>query len=132
MNANLGKRLFSGLLILNTLIGLFFGFLPLVNFSMVLELNEIPYSDKLLIFGVVSGIAILFLAAIFILSFIWTRKGKWEGAVTGIIAGFYLFVVGILAWLYTGDPTAFFMDSIRGFLTILFGYSFYKSIENNN
>lgn len=129
MNAKVSRTIFLGLLILNILIGLFFGFLPLINFSLVLEMNQIPYSDKLIIFGVVSGIAVLFLAAILILSFYWTKKGKWEGAITGIIAGFYLLIVGIVAWLYTGDLTAFIMDSIRGFFTILFGYRVYKLIR---
>ncbi len=129
MNAKVSRTIFLGLLILNILIGLFFGFLPLINFSLVLEMNQIPYSDKLIIFGVVSGIAILFLAAILILSFYWTKKGKWEGAITGIIAGFYLLIVGIVAWLYTGDSTAFIMDSIRGLFTILFGYRVYQSIR---
>ncbi len=129
MNAKVSRTIFLGLLILNILIGLFFGFLPLINFSLVLEMNQIPYSDKLIIFGVVSGIAILFLAAILILSFYWTKKGKWEGAITGIIAGFYLLIVGIVAWFYTGNSTAFIMDSIRGFFTILFGYRVYQSIR---
>jgi len=65
------------------------------------------------------------------LSFYWTRKGKWEGAVTGIFAGAYLLVVGILAWLYTGDPAAFLMDSIRRSLTILFGLQVYRSLMKN-
>ncbi len=98
---------------------------------MVLEMNEIPYSESLLIFGVVSGTAILFLAAVLGLSFYWTWKGKWEGAVTGIFAGAYLLVVGTLSWLYTGDPTAFIMDSVRGSLTILFGLQVYRSLKNN-
>ncbi len=127
MNTKVSKTIFLGFLVLNILIGLFFGFLPLVNFSLVLELNQIPYSDKLLIFGVVSGIAILFLTAILMLSFYWTRKGKWEGAIIGITAGFYLLFVGIMVWLYTGDSTAFMMDSTRGFFTILFGYRVYQS-----
>ncbi|MFY0631864.1 MAG: hypothetical protein JXR05_15990 [Flavobacteriaceae bacterium] len=129
MNAKVSRTIFLSLLILNILIGLFFGFLPLVNFSLVLEMNQIPYSDKLIIFGVVSGIAILFLAAILTLSLYWTKKGKWEGTITGIIAGFYLLIVGIVAWFYTGDSTALIMDSIRGGLTILFGYRVYKSIR---
>ena len=127
---NVSKTIFQGLLILNISIGLFFGFLPLVNFPLALELNEIPYSDDLLIFGVVSGTAILFLAAIFILSFYWTRKGKWEGPVAGIFAGFYLFVVGILVWFYLGDPTVIMMDSTRGLFTIIFGYQLYQSLRN--
>ena len=132
MTTKVSKSIFLGLLVLNFLIGLFFGLLPLVNFPFVLEMNKIPYSDQLLIFGVVSGTAILFLTAIWMLSFYWTRKGKWEGAITGIIAGFYLLVVGILVWLYTGDPTAFIMDSTRGFFTIFFGYQLYRSIRHGN
>ena len=124
----LTKTLFQIFLGINILIGLFFGLLPLINFSMVLELNQIPYSEKLVIFGVVNGVAILFLAAILMLAFYWTKKEKWEGAIIGIIAGFYLFIVGILIWIYTGESTAFMMDSIRGFLTIFLGYRVYKSL----
>ncbi|MEL6674024.1 MAG: hypothetical protein AAFR61_17605 [Bacteroidota bacterium] len=130
MNAKLNKNIFLGFLLLNTVMGLFFGFLPLVDFPLVLEMNQIPYSQNLLIFGVVSGTAMLFLGSMFILSFYWTRKDKWEGSITGMIGGGYLLLVGILSWLYTGDPTAFLMDSIRGFLTIFFGYYLYRSLKN--
>jgi hypothetical protein len=93
----MNTKIFLAFVALNVVLALFFGFLPLVNFPFTLELNQIPYSDKLIVFGVVSGTAILFLAGVLILSFIWTRARKWEGAVIGILAGVYLFVVGILA-----------------------------------
>ena len=52
-------------------------------------------------------------------------------AVVGIIAGFYLFVVGIATWEYTGEPLVFLMDGIRGFFTILFGFIVYNTKKSN-
>jgi len=132
MNSKTSKAIFLGFLILNILVALFFGLLPLVSFTSVLELNQISYSEELVIFGVVMGTAMLFLTAILILSFLWTRKGKREGAIIGIFAGFYLLVVGILSWIYTGDSTTFMMDSIRGFITILFGLMVYRSLKSSS
>ena len=65
MNLRWSKIIFLVFLTINILIGLFFGFLPLVNFPLVLELNQLDYSDDLIIFGVVTGVAVLFLAAIY-------------------------------------------------------------------
>lgn len=120
---------FQALLILNIILGIFFGLTPLVNFPFVLSLTQTPYSDKLILFGVISGTAILFLASILTLSFVWTRAKKWEGPVVGIFAGMYLFCVGILALVYTGNPVAFYLDTFRGLLTIIFGYITYTNFK---
>lgn len=126
----IGRRIFVALLIVHSIVALGFGFTSLLNFPFALETGfQIPYSSELEILGVVMGLELLFLGGIASLSLIWTVKGKPEGTITGIAVGIYIFIFGIVAFLKFGETQALYVDSIRGALTIIFGYMAYREIK---
>ncbi|MFK7946543.1 MAG: hypothetical protein AB8G11_03050 [Saprospiraceae bacterium] len=126
----IGQYVFMGFLIFHSLVALGLGFTSLLNFPYALETGfQIPHSSELDILGLTIGLELLFLGAMAILSFIWTRKGKIEGTITGIAVGTYIFTFGIVAFLKFGDPQPLYVDSIRGFLTLVFGYIAYKELK---
>ena len=124
-------QLFIALLSFNAIVALGLGATSLLNFQFALETGfQIPYSSELEILGLTIGLELLLLAAIAILSVVWVSKGKIEGTITGIFVGIYIFTFGIAAFLKFGETQALYVDSIRGFLTLVFGYLAYKKMKN--
>ena len=63
---------------------------------------------------------------------IWTRKRKLFGVYVGTAVGIYMFLFGIIAFLKFGTTDALIVDSIRGFVTIVFGYIAYKELKHQS
>lgn len=118
-----GRRLFIVILAIHSLIAFGLGLTSLIDFSYAIETGfQIPYESELEIFGMTMGLELMFLTAMAVLSIFWLSKNKIEGATTGMAVGIYLLVYGVFAFLKFGDPQALYVDSVRGALTVLFGY----------
>ncbi|MDG1332444.1 MAG: hypothetical protein P8P74_08945 [Crocinitomicaceae bacterium] len=89
----------------------------------------VNYADDLEIVGLVIGMELLFLGTMALLGILWTRKQKLTGIYIGSAVGVYMFLFGIVACIKFGTTDALIVDSIRGFLTIVFGYMVYKELK---
>jgi hypothetical protein len=127
----IGRQLFIGLLGIQGLGEFGIGLMLLFNFPETLKSGfGITYSNQLDILGVALGLYLLLLTTLMVLSIVWTIKGKLPGITIGMIVGVFLFSFGIVAFIKTGDIQALYVDSIRGVLTIIFGYMAYQELKN--
>jgi hypothetical protein len=128
----IGRYLFIGILALHTLGCYAMGITTLLNPQVAFESGfQIDYNPELTIIGTIIGMELLFLGSIALLGIIWTRKNKKEGIVAGVAVGVYMFLFGFAALIFVGETQALIVDSIRGFLTLVFGYMAYQEIKNN-
>lgn len=127
----LWRYLFIGILVLHVLGCYVMGIMTLTNPQFAIETGfQIPYTTDLNILTTVIGMELLFLGSIALVGIIWTRKRKIEGIVAGMAVGMYMFMFGIVAFFLLGETQALYVDSIRGFLTLVIGYMAYKEIKN--
>ncbi len=63
---------------------------------------------------------------------VWTIKGNYYGTTIGIIVGVFLLTFGLVTFLKFGDIQALYIDSLRGLLTIIFGYMAFKELKKQN
>jgi hypothetical protein len=129
---NLSTRVFLALLVINGLISLMAGTGFIFNRQNTLESINVKYSSDFDLFLVSGGTALLFLAGILALGFIWTMKRRAEGLIMGIAGGLYLFFLGLLPWIVLGWSQAFYVDSIRGGLMVIFAYLSYPSLQSKS
>lgn len=130
--SKIGRYLFMGILVVHMLGCYIMGIISLTNAPFAFEIGfQIPYSDQLAIIGVVMGMELLFLGSIAFLGIIWTKQGNRYGITMGMAVGMYMFLFGIVAFLLLGRIDGLLVDSIRGFLTLVFGYMAHKELQNN-
>lgn len=106
------------------------GFTSLINPQMAFETGfQMTYNDELHIIGIVMGMELIFLGSMALLGIIWTRKGKIEGVTVGSAVGMYMFLFGIVSFIALGRTDGLIVDSIRGFLTLVFAYMTYRELK---
>ena len=128
----IGRWLFIALLVVHVLSCYVMGTFSLFNWPFALETGfGIPYDDSLDILGVVIGLELIFLGSIAVLGIYWTRQGQISGIVTGMAVGMYMFMFGIVAFLLLGRIDGLIVDSIRGFLTLIFGWMAYQELNGS-
>jgi hypothetical protein len=93
-------------------------------------LFTIPYQPEFKIIGLIIGMLLLFLGSIAVLGIVWTRKKQLHGIYAGLAVEMHLFLFGIVAFVLMGETDPLWVDSIRGFLTFVFGYMAYKELKN--
>ena len=126
----IGRSLFIGILILHILGCYVMGAMILINPKLALETGfHIHYSQELEIISLVIGMELFFLGTMALLGVIWTRKHKLFGVYIGTAVGVYMFFFGIVAFLKLGTTDALVVDSIRGFITIVFGILAYRELK---
>lgn len=126
----IGRWLFIALLVVHVLSCYVMGFISLFNWPFALETGfGIPYDDSLAILGVVIGLELIFLGSIALLGIFWTWQGQTSGIVTGMAVGMYMFLFGIVSFLLLGRIDGLIVDSIRGFLTLVFGWMAYRELK---
>jgi hypothetical protein len=124
------KLLFIGILGLQAVLELGVGGALLFDFPATLESGfGISYSSELDILGVALGLYLLLLTTLIVLSIIWTNKSNSSGITLGIIVGVFLVTFGVIAFFKTGDTQAIVVDSLRGGLTIVFGFMAGKELK---
>ena len=124
------RRFFIGLLSLQAILELGVGATLLFNFPTALESGfGITYSNELDILGIALGLYLLLLTTLLILSSIWTYRANHAGITIGIIVGVFLFTFGVVTFLKFGDMQGILIDSLRGVLTIIFGYFAGKELK---
>ena len=129
-NRKIGRWLFIILLAVHVLSCYVMGFISLINWPFALETGfGIPYNNDLAVLGVVIGLELIFLGSIAILGIFWTWQGQLSGIVTGSAVGMYMFMFGIVLFLILGRTDGLIVDSIRGFLTLLFGWMAYRELS---
>lgn len=129
----IGRRILIILLSIQAIVELVLGILLLFNFSDTLESAfEITYNSELDILGIALGLYLLLLTALMVLSIVWTRKGNASGAIIGIIVGVFLFIFGLTTFLQLDRTDGLIGDSIRGLITVVFGFMAYKELKAAN
>lgn len=109
------------------------GVFILANTQYALETGfGVEFRNELEILGLVIGMELLFLGTMALLGFLWTRKGKLIGIYIGSAVGVYMFLFGIVAFIKFGTTDALIVDSIRGALTIIFGYMAFKEVKQKD
>ena len=73
-----------------------------------------------------------YLGSVALLGIIWTRKNKKEGVIAGVFVGMYMFLFGFVTLILLGETEALFVDSIRGFLTLVLVIWLIRKSKNNN
>lgn len=126
----IGRWLFIALLVVHVLSCYVMGTFSLFNWPFALETGfGIPHDSSLDILGVVVGLELIFLGSIAVLGIYWTRQGQSSGIVTGMAVGMYMFLFGIVSFLLLGRIDGLIVDSIRGFLTLIFGWMAYQELN---
>lgn len=127
---SISRRIFIGLMALHAFVAIGLGSTSLINFPYALETGfGITYSPDLDVFGILIGLQLLLLGAWSILSILWTNRRKAAGVVVGIFVGTYIFAFGVMAFAKFGDPQPLYVDSIRGFLTVVIGMLAYRDLQ---
>jgi hypothetical protein len=127
----IGQYLFMAILGLHVLSCYGLGIVALVNPQVAFETGfQIDYQAEFQVVGLIIGMELLFLGSIAVLGMVWTRKKQLHGIYVGTAVGVYMFLFGIVAFVLLGETDALVVDSIRGFLTLVFGYMAYKELKN--
>jgi hypothetical protein len=125
-----GQNLFMAMLGLHVLSCYGLGITALVNPGIAFETGfQIAYQPEFQIIGLIIGMELLFLGSIAVLGIVWTRKKQLHGIYVGAAVGMYMFLFGIVAFVLMGQTDGLVVDSIRGFLTLVFGYMAYKELK---
>ena len=128
--SKIGRYLFISILGLQALIELGISTTLLFNFQVALETGfGISYSSELDILGMALGLYLLLLTTLMVLSMVWTLKSYQSGITLGIVVGIFLSIFGVLTYIKFGDTQGLLVDSLRGILTIIFGYMAYQEIK---
>lgn len=126
----IGRILFIGILILHILSCYVMGGMILIDPKLFLETGfHIHYTPELEIISIVIGMELFFLGTMALLGVIWTRKHKLFGVYIGTSVGVYMFLFGVVAFLKLGTTEALVVDSIRGLITIVFGFLAYRELK---
>lgn len=127
------QHLFIGILGLQAIIELGVGSFILFDFPNALATGfGITYTSELDILGIALGLYLLLLTALIVLTIVWTKKANYSGITLGIIVGVFLVAFGLLTFIKLGDIQAIWVDSIRGFVTIIFAYMAGKELKQRN
>jgi hypothetical protein len=124
------RRLFIGILSLQAVLELVIGLALLFNFPSTVESGfGITYSNELDVLGIALGLYLLLLTTLMIISALWTYRSNISGTILGIIVGLFLFTFGVATFLKFGELQGLIVDSIRGLITIIFGFMARKELK---
>ncbi|MFK8054763.1 MAG: hypothetical protein AB8F78_01480 [Saprospiraceae bacterium] len=128
---SIATSFFIALMVIHAVVEIGVGLAGLINFQVALEQGfKIQYTPDLEILGLVIGLQLLLLGALSILSILWTRQKKSAGPVVGLFVASYILIFGLMAFFRFGEVQALYIDSLRGSLTVIFGFLAYKELKN--
>jgi hypothetical protein len=124
--------LFIAILGIQSILELGIGLALLFDLPSTLENGfNITYSRELDILGIALGFYLLLLTTLMILSALWTYRLNVLGTTLGIVLGIFLVIFGLYSFFKLGNVEALFGDSVRGLITIVFGYLASKELKRN-
>lgn len=126
----IARNIFIALTGINGLVAFALGIMTLVNMRGVFESFGITYSSELVSVGLTSGGLFILFAILSAISIIWLLQGKIEGILVPIGYATFLFALGLMVLAWTGQTNVLYVDSIRGFLTMIAGYFAYREIRH--
>ncbi len=79
--------------------------------------------------GLTAGGLFSLIAVLSGINILWLVQGKLEGILVPIGYATFLFVLGFMVLAWTGQTNVLYVDSIRGFLTMVAGYFAYQEMR---
>ncbi|MEY4531068.1 MAG: hypothetical protein RLZZ156_1789 [Deinococcota bacterium] len=125
----IARNIFIGFAGFNGLIALLIGVMTLVNMQGVFASLGVTYSSQLDTIGLTAGGLFSLVAILSGISILWLVQGKLEGILVPTGYATFLFVLGCMVLVWTGQPNVFYVDSIRGFLAMVAGYFAYQEMR---
>ncbi len=125
----IARNIFIALTGINGLVALALGIMTLINMQGVFESFGITYSSELVSIGLTSGGLFILFAVLSAISITWLVRGKIEGLLIPIGYATFLFALGIMVLARTGQTNVLYIDSIRGFLTMVAGFFAYQEMR---
>jgi hypothetical protein len=125
----IARNVFIGFAGFNGLIALLLGVMTLVNMPGVFASLGVTYSSQLDVIGLTAGGLFSLIAILSGINILWLMQGKPEGILVPIGYATFLFVLGFMVLAWTGQTNVFYIDSIRGFLTIVAGFFAYQEMR---
>jgi hypothetical protein len=126
----IARNIFTLLTGLNALVALGLGFMTLVNMQGVFESFDITYTSELDSLGLTSGGLFILMAVLSAISILWLVRGKLEGIVVPVGYAIFLFALGFMVLARLGQTNVLYVDSIRGFLTMVAGFFAYREMRH--
>jgi hypothetical protein len=126
----IARNIFIALTGINGLVALALGIMTLVNMRGVFESFGITYSSQLDTIGLTAGGLFSLIAILSGISIYWVVRGKVEGILVPIGYATFLFALGLMVLAWTGQTNVLYVDSIRGFLTMIAGYFAYREMRH--
>ena len=126
----IARNIFIALAAINGLIALLLGIMTLVNMPGVFASLGVTYSSELASIGLISGGHFILLGILSAISILWLVRGKLEGILVPIGHATFLFALGFMVLARLGQTDILYIDSIRGFLTMLAGFFAYREMRH--
>ena len=125
----IARNIFIALAAINGLIAFLLGIMTLVNMPGVFASLGVTYSSQLDTIGLTAGGLFSLIAILSGISIYWVMRGKLEGFLVLIGYATFLFALGLMVLAWTSQTNAFYVDSIRGFLTMVAGFFAYREMR---
>lgn len=125
----IARNIFIALAAMNGLVALVLGIMTLVNMQGVFESFGITYTRELESIGLPAAGLFILIAILAAISIIWIVQGKIEGILVPIGHATFLFALGFMAFARLGQTDILYIDSIRGFLTMVAGFFAYREMK---
>jgi hypothetical protein len=125
----IARNVFIGFAGFNGLIAGLLGVMTLVNMPAIFASLGVTYSSQLDMIGLIAGGLFSLIAILSGISILWLVQGKLEGILVPVGYATFLFILGFMVLLWTGQTNILYVDSIRGFLTMVAGYFAYQEMR---
>ena len=125
----IARNIFIALTAINGLVALALGIMTLVNMQGVFESFGVPYTRALDSLGLTASGLFILLAVLSLVSIIWLVQGKLEGILMPASYATFLFALGIMVLVRLGQTDVLYVDSIRGFLTMVASIFAYREMK---
>jgi hypothetical protein len=125
----IARNILIALTALNALFALVVGILTLVNMQGVFEGFGITYTRELESIGLPAAGLLILIAVLAFISIFWLVQGKIEGILVPFGHATFLFALGFMAFARLGQTDILYIDSIRGFLTMVAGFFAYREMR---
>lgn len=126
----IARNTFIALAALNALVAFALGIMTLVNMPGVYASFGITYTPEIESVGLTSAGLFILLAILSAISIIWIVQGRSEGILVPIGYAAFLFLLGIMVLARLGQTNVLYVDSIRGFLTMVAGFFAYREMRH--
>jgi hypothetical protein len=126
----IARNIFIALTAINALVALGLGSMTLVNMQGVFESFGVTYTRELDSMGLASGGLFILLGILSAISILWLVRGKLEGIVVPVGYAIFLFALGFMVLARVGQTNVLYVDSIRGFLTVVAGFFAYREMRH--